>query len=162
MTNNLNTQNLKEYLEEGANQAQRLMQLLNDERSIISSNDGNALENIAASKEKLAKEIQASTQICNQRLEQAGYNADNRGLIECIQSCTETHSRHLKETWEKLQSLLKECQDANRINGKLLGNSQRRIKQALSILQGKPLDEELYGRGGETVHQSTGNTLTHA
>jgi len=162
MTSTLNTEYLAAYLEEGTNQAQQLMQLLNDERDIISSNDANALENIAASKEKLAQKIQASTVICSQRLEQAGYTANNSGLAEYFQRCSETNSKQLKSTWEKLQSLLKECQNKNRINGKLLGNSQRRIKQALSILQGKPVDEELYGRGGETVHQSTGNSLTHA
>ena len=162
MTSTLDTEYLAAYLEEGTNQAQRLMQLLNDERAIISSNDGHALEEIATSKEKLAQEIQASTVICSQRLEQAGYTANNRGLAEYFQRCPETHSKHLKTTWKKLQNLLKECQDKNRINGKLLGNSQRRIKQALSILQGKPVDEDLYGRGGETVQQSTGNTLTHA
>jgi len=161
MTTNLNTQYIAEYMEECSSQAQQLMQLLTDERNVISSNDGRALEEITANKEKLAKEIQANTQVCNQRLQQAGYSADNRGLIEYLQSCTETHGIQLKKAWETLQSLLKDCQYENRINGRLLGSSQRRIKQALAILQGKPQDEDLYGSAGETVNSSMGNSLTH-
>jgi len=162
MTTDRNTQYIAEYLEQATKQAQQLMQLLNDERSVISSNDGDALEKITANKEKLAKEIQADTQVCTQYLQQAGFSADKNGLIEYFKSCTDSHSKQLKTVWQKLQALLKECQEENRINGRLLGSSQRRIKQALSILQGKSVSEELYGRGGETVNESMGNSLTHA
>lgn len=162
MTTNLDTQYITEYLEECNSQAQQLMQLLLNERNVISSNDAPALEVIATSKEKLAQAIHASTQVCCQHLQQAGYGADAPGLTGYFQNCSESHVKLFKLTWEKLQLLLEQCQDENRINGKLLNNSQRRIKQALAILQGKPFDEELYGRGGETVNHSTGNSLTHA
>jgi len=162
MLTNLSAQYVSEYLEEATGQARQLIQLLDDERKVIAANDGQALEGITASKEKLAQAMQASTQVCSQRLQQAGFSANNSGLLDYFQSCNEVHATQLTQTWENLQSLLKECKDENRINGKLLGGSQRRIKQALAILQGKPVDEELYGRGGESVNHSTGNSLTHA
>lgn len=158
MNKNLDPQTIAEYLKEASNQAQLLMTLLRDERQCISSNDASALEEIASSKATLAQTIQVSTKIFSEHLQQAGFSADDRGLADYFES----HNEANKTTWQDLQSLLKECQDENRINGKLLGNSQRRIKQALSILQGKPADEDLYNRGGESVNQSNGNSLTRA
>ncbi|MCK4742523.1 MAG: flagellar protein FlgN [Sulfuriflexus sp.] len=159
---NLDPQVIAEYLKEAGHQAQLLIQLLDDERVCISSNDGQALEEIAVNKATLAQTIQASTKVFSQQLQQAGFSADNHGLTDYFENCDQTHASNFKDTWQNLQLRLKECQDENRINGKLLGSSQRRIKQALSILQGQPVDEDLYGRGGEAVNHSTGNSLTRA
>lgn len=162
MDKSLELQTIAKYLTEAGNQTRQLMQLLQDERESISSNDGNALEKIATSKATLAQTIQTSTKIFNQHLQQTGFSADKDGLADYLENCDTTHASNFKDTWKELQALLKKCQDENRINGKLLGSSQRRIKQALSILQGQAIDEDLYDRGGETVNHSTGNSLTRA
>jgi len=162
MATSLSTEYIDQYLQQGTEQAQQLMKLLQDERHILSSNDGAALEAVTDSKQQLAQTIQASTRICSQLLDKAGFGNDARSLSNYIQSCAEPHASKFKVTWEKLQSILKQCQDENRINGKLINSSQRRIKEALSIIQGQPVEEDLYDRGGETVNQSSGNSLTHA
>ena len=156
------TDYIAEYLEKGIEQAQRLMSLLQDERNVLSTNDSSALENITNSKEQLAEAIQISTRQCGQYLQKAGFGDNNQSLSEYIKTCSEPFSTKFESMWHNLQSILKQCQEENRINGKLINSSQRRIKQALSILQGQPVDEDLYGSGGKTVNTSSGNSLTHA
>jgi len=162
MTNKLSTEYIASYLEKGAEQARQLMTLLQEERNILSGNDGAALEKVTQNKEKLAEIIQINTRQCSQYLHQAGFGNDNFSLNKYIETCAEPFATQFKTTWGNLQSVLKQCQDENRINGKLLHSSQRRIKQALSILQGQPVEEDLYGSSGKAVSQSSGNSLTHA
>ena len=162
MATKLSTEYIARYLEKGAEQARQLMALLQEERNILSGSDGAALETVTHSKEKLAETIQMNTRQCSQYLHQAGFGNDNLSLSKYIETCAEPFATQFKTTWNNLQSILKQCQDENRINGKLLNSSQRRIKQALSILQGQPVEEDLYGSSGEAVNQSSGNSLTHA
>jgi len=162
MSTKLSTDYIANYLDNVAKQAQQLMALLQEERNIISSNDGIALEEVTLSKEKLAETIQISTQHFNQHLQQAGFGNNNLSLSKYFETCVEPVATQFKTTWQNLQLVLKQCQDENRINGRLLNSSQRRIKQALSILQGQSIEEDLYGSGGESVNQSSGNSLTHA
>lgn len=162
MSEKLSTQYISNYLEEGTDQAQKLMSLLQDERNVLSTNDSAALEAITGKKEKLAGTIQTSTQKCKQHLQQAGFGNDSLSLNKYIETCAEPITTQLKTMWSSLQSVLKQCQEENRINGKLITSSQRRIKQALSILQGKPVEEDLYGKAGESINRSSGNSLTHA
>ncbi len=162
MTNTLSTDYLADYLEKGLERAQHLLSLLQDERNVLSKNDSSALENITNSKEELAEAIQISTRQCRQYLQQAGFGDNSQSLSEYIKMCSEPFATKFEPMWHNLQSILKQCQEENRINGKLINSSQRRIKQALSILQGQPVDEDLYGSGGKSVTSSLGNSLTHA
>ena len=154
----LNPDYIADYLDKGEQQVAQLMQLLQDERDCISKNDGDRLARIAQDKQKLAQEIQDHTQQCEDSLHQAGFGNDNDSLRNYIERCAQP----LVVRWQSLQKQLKQCQTENRINGKLLTNSQRRIKQALAILQGKPVEEDLYGKAGKAVTTSSGNSLTHA
>jgi len=162
MSEKLSTQYISNYLEEGTEQAQLLMSLLQAERNVLSSNDSAALEVITNKKEKLTETIKTSTKQCKQYLQQAGFGNDNLSLNKYIETCAEPFTAKLKTMWSSLQAVLKQCQEENRINGKLITSSQRRIKQALSILQGQPVEEDLYGKAGETINPTSGNSLTHA
>jgi len=162
MATKLTTEYIATYLEKGEEQAKQLMSLLQDERNVLATNDGSALEKITNAKEKLAQTIQSSTQQCSQFLQEAGFGSNNLSLKKYIDSCAEPLATQLRTAWLALQSVLKQCQDDNRINGRLLNNSERRIKQALSILQGQPVEEDLYGKGGQAVNQSPGKSLSHA
>ncbi len=162
MTNKLSTEYMAGYLEEAEEQAKQLMMLLQDERNVLAMNDSAALEDVTNSKEQLADVMQINTRQCSQYLQQAGFGNNELSLNKYIESCVDPFTTQFKTTWNNLQSVLKQCQEENRINGKLLSNSQRRIKQALSILQGTPVEEDLYGKGGKSINHSAGNSLTHA
>lgn len=162
MSTTISAEYVAGYLKSATEQAKQLMSLLQDERNILSSNDGAALESITSNKEQLAENLQKSTRQCSQRLQQAGFGSDDLSLSKYIDSYEEPFAVQLKEQWLALQSILKQCQDENRINGRLLNSSQRRIKQALSILQGQPVEEDLYGKAGVAVNPSSGKSLTHA
>lgn len=162
MASTLSTEYIAEHLDKVEAQAKQLMTLLQDERDVLSTNDGSALEVITNSKEKLAEEIQMNTRKCNQHLLDAGFGESNVGLTKYIETCAEPLATQFRTAWDNLKSILKQCQEENRINGKLINSSQRRIKQALSILQGKPVEEDLYGKGGKSINPSSGNSLTHA
>ena len=154
----LNPEYIADYLDKGEQQVAELMQLLQDERDCISCNDAIKLAHITQNKQQLAQEIHTHTQQCEHALQQAGFGNDNNSLRTYIERC----AKPLLNRWQSLQALLKQCQTENRINGKLLINSQRRIKQALAILQGKPVEEDLYGKAGQALTESSGNSLTHA
>lgn len=162
MVTTLSTQYISKYLEEVAAQAEQLMSLLQEERDVISVSNGDALEAVTSSKEKLATAIQFNTRQCSQQLQQAGFGNNDLSLSKYIDSCSEPYTSQFRSAWNDLQSVLKQCQEENRINGKLISSSQRQIKQALSIIQGKPVEEDLYGKSGKSINPTSGNTLSHA
>ena len=162
MTASLNTTYMQDYLDRQLQDAQALLELLGNEREALSGNDGEAIEAFAASKYRLAREVETATQQCNQLLEQSGFDTNKSGIEKFFQSCGEPHATAFSSRWKECQDILLQCQQENRVNGKLIDSSKRRIKQAISILQGQPVDEELYGKRGNTVNHATGSSLTRA
>jgi len=150
------------YLEQSYAQASRLLQLLTNEREAISKSDADALEGITAEKKHIARQLENATQACMALLKQSDFSSDDKGMLDFFASCEEPHAVQLSEQWNTLQGVLKQCKEENRINGQLLESSQRRIKQAIGILQGQPTDQELYGRKGKTLATSLTNSLTQA
>jgi len=150
------------YLEQSFANATRLLQLLNDEREAISNSDATALEGITSEKKHIARILENSTKECSAQLSHSDFEVGEKGMLDFFASCGQPHADQLTSRWNELQDVLRQCQENNRINGQLLDSSQRRIKQAIGILQGQPTDQELYGRRGKTIGTSLTNSLTQA
>ena len=162
MSEVLNVAYMSAYLEQSFGNATRLLQLLKDERESIANSDATTLEGITSEKKHIARILESSTKECSTLLSQAEYEVGDKGMLDFFATCGEPHTSQMTTRWNELQDILKQCQEDNRINGQLLDNSQRRIKQAIGILQGQPTDQELYGRRGKTISQSLTNSLTQA
>jgi len=162
MNEDMTTAYMGTYLEQSYGQATRLLQLLNNEREAISNSDATALEGITAEKKHIARQLENATQACMNLLKQSEFSGDDKGMLDFFATCEDAQAAQLTEQWNTLQGVLKQCKEDNRINGQLLDSSQRRIKQAIGILQGQPTDQELYGRKGKTLATSLTNSLTQA
>ncbi len=62
----------------------------------------------------------------------------------------------LQQLWRSLQEAFAECQEANQVNGKMIGRSRQIFGRLLSIVRGQVETPELYNqKGGRQV--TTGN-----
>jgi flagella synthesis protein FlgN len=66
----------------------------------------------------------------------------------------------LDPAWQQLLQLLKRCRLINESNGALVASQRRHVQQALTLLSGHALEEDIYGPDGMTLN--TGRTTTIA
>jgi len=154
---------IQQYLTQCVACSEQLLAMLERERNALSNQSAKELENTAFEKKLLADIIDKQTKECSQRLEQEGYGQGPQSISTFIQQATaEDAQQELSTLWQSLQENLGHCQDKNRLNGRVLESSQKRIKQAIDILHGQTPDGELYGRAGKTVSDSKAHTLSRA
>lgn len=110
-------------LERSIEGAQRLLALLERERSALEHGDAAALETCVAEKNRLLDEL------------------DRLGRTAPLAAAT-------PGVRENLRRLLERCTERNRVNGRIIELSRRRIQQALALLRGQTAGSELYGPAG--------------
>ena len=153
---------IRQYLTQCLASSDQLILMLERERNALSNQSAKELENTAFEKKLLAELIDSQTKECGQRLEQEGYGQGPASISNYISKAGEDVSKELSTLWESIQQNLKRCQNENRVNGRVLETSQKRIKQAIDILHGQAPEGVLYGRAGKTVSDSKAHTLSRA
>ena len=64
---------------------------------------------------------------------EAGFEATSAGLADCIRGCA--NATWLEDASSELNTLLQQCHEANRLNGRLIGQRQQQTRNALNILR---------------------------
>lgn len=116
-----------------------LRTLLSDEKEILIKRNYTKLPVITSTKLKLLDKIEIENKNYRQWMQQ---NAES--II------TQHNHTQIKDR-EAVEELLIICKKQNTVNGIILSNNQRTIKNTLSILQGKSTDVLTYGASGESV-----------
>jgi len=152
---------IRQYLTQCVACSEQLISMLERERNALSNQSAKELENTAFEKQLLAEVIDKQTKECAQRLEQEGYGQGPKTISIFIDQAKDAQEE-LSTLWQTLQQNLSRCQNENRLNGRVLESSQKRIKQAIDILHGQTPGGELYGRAGKTISDSKAHTLSRA
>jgi len=140
----------------------QLLKTLKQEYDCLSVNDVTALEGIVASKQQCAVDLEKHEKTLFDLLTQTGYQGNNQGLKAFL---NDTHAdpdyQTLHNAWNVLLKTSLECNQQNVINARIINAASITIKQALNVLSGRDVDNELYEKSGKTIDggQSTSFTV---
>ncbi len=149
-------QSFLQLLQQEQAAVQQLLATLQQEHQALGARDVDAIDQAVAAKEQQLAQLGQLAQQRNQLLEQAGVSADKEGFSQFIAS---EPSGKLKQRWDELETLLRECQRQNQINGSLLETGRQVSQELLSILTGQDFGKnELYNQRGRTSSAMGQNT----
>jgi flagellar biosynthesis/type III secretory pathway chaperone len=134
--------------------ARRLLELLDREQAALSGNRLQDLEMILAAKQQYLAELEADSREC------LAAAPDKPALIRMLHGADPQGTLGLERQWRQLETLLRQCQDQNSVNGKVIHLGQRRTRQALSILRsGEPGTAACYTPTGTAGTGGASRTL---
>lgn len=122
----------------------RLLDTLQAEQQAMGSNKADALERIVAQKAELLAELEHSIKARNQLQRLRGLE---RGL-EAGDALIDHPAAPAKlpGKWQTLKSLSEKVMELNRQNGQLAMLGERNVRNAISLLTGRPQEVETYSR----------------
>lgn len=151
---------LTQLLTKQTTYAQQLLEKLQQEHSVLTSNKTEQLDQVVAEKQQLMKQLENSMTQVNTLLIEHKFSANKTGLDSLLQTLPANTPLHRQ--WEKLQELAITCQENNDINCGIVTLKQRHIRQAIDILKGNPSNETVYDKQGEVGSSSVLNAFTKA
>jgi len=138
----------------------QLEAVLAGEHEALLAADAPAIERATAAKNgALGEQAQCGLQR-QQYLQETGFEADSRGLDDCIGSCAEP--TRLLELRDGLNALLQQCHEANRLNGRLIGHRQQQTRSALNVLRRSEQGPSTYTDAGDAVNSGSNRLLGKA
>ena len=150
---------LKKVLETELQHTESLHQLLVQEKSAL-VNDPETLTVLSDKKQVLISQLEKIQHHANAFLQDCGFSPDRQGMESCISWCDT--EKNILPVWKRLTDHIKECRKQNHLNGSIMENGMRSIKQALAILHGKVLQQDTYNANGTENNQSIGKTIAKA
>jgi len=151
--------NIESLLQIDLKHAQRLVEVLQLERSCLKKRDPETLAALIEEKNQLLEKLNQSAQIRSQWLNQLGYDTSLKAWEDVIE---QQKDEALSLLWGQLQQSISTGQELNEINGRLIGRSQQTLLKLLSILRGNNSAPQLYGSDGNTQNNSESQCFTEA
>ena len=143
----ISPERLQSLLQRQHDAAQRLLQLLTEEHAAITGNNLQDLESVLAAKQQSLMELETTSREYTQI-------APNKTIFtETIRQNDPHGALGLESLWQKVETLLRQCQNKNSINGKTISLSHRHVQQAISILRSGEL-------GVDPCYSPTGGHLS--
>ncbi len=143
MNNDLITSKLTDIL----SKLSELQTLLCQEKNLLSGSEFEKVSAIADQKKQLITAIEVDDIEFKALLVARNDSNNNQSILKIIQknipSCT--------SLWLEIENLLTICKDKNSINGIILSNNHRQVKESIAILQGQSNDILIYGAAGESI-----------
>jgi len=162
MTNTTPPKKIFSLLHEIASYLEQLHAALNTEHKALSENNITDIQTIAQEKIILMEHLEDLDKERRLVLEKAGLNLSATGIEDYFQQSSSTSAPELKSLWETIAHLSKQCEQQNDVNGIIIESNRRHTENALSILQGKQQNTELYTSKGKSVKASGKQTLIRA
>ena len=138
---------MRPLLEEALGAGQHLLTILDDERRALGAGDNDAMERTGADKQASLTRLEdlerRRANICREH----GKAVEAKHMGDHTREADPTGQ--LADEWETLRSIMRQCQDANNINGHVLRLRRQHVARALAVLRGEDPGERLYGPHGE-------------
>lgn len=138
--------------------AKLLCDILASERNALAANKLELLDELATKKQTQIEKLEALGKIRIDWLSCRGIDTDSTKLNEYFTHAGNEQAR----AWQTLLKQLEECQQLNRVNGSIVKQLQKKITNALSILQGQADSTDLYDQSGKSTTNSNTSILTRA
>lgn len=157
----MTTPTLQPVLRDIARHLEALQQTLQDEFNALSSQDMAAIAQAAQHKTRLTQLLDDLERERASVLRAAGLDLNSAGITAYLNRYTTPHHQNeLAQLWQQIEQLTRDCERQNQINGLIIEQSRRRIKNALTILHGQLPGNELYSATGSTVAETQHQSLT--
>ncbi len=147
-------------LHQESEQAQTLLDLLEQEYALLNSAPGGSLEALLNRKKQQLQQVEQSASAHHRFLRAQGLSSDRRGTETYLTACGDNPS--LAAAWQRYLALIQKCQQQNEINGGAVAANQRQVNQALNLLLGLGDGDKTYGRSGESQPGRPSKTLGKA
>ncbi len=149
---------LRQHIRQETDACSTLLGLLHTEREALKSRDVDKLEEVIQAKSAFLLQLEQGARQRSQWVPQKtpGGQKSEALWLDLLRRLDPT----LESDWEGFRDLLKQCQDQNEINGKLLARNQQVFARLLSIVRGQNENSPLYtpkgNRGGAGTYQKLG------
>lgn len=139
---------LSMLLEQELETSKQLKQLLSAEQNALTGRNIPAFEEIIESKRLMLERLGQHEQARFFLLESNGLNNGPDGMDEYINRCND--DGRLTDLWQQLLSIAVDCRDHNRKNHQLVELLGVHTRNALCILRGETMEQNVYGPDGDT------------
>ena len=130
-------------------QAQRLLELLDNEHHALCHIELDVLERLLGEKTQLLDGLDRQRQQRSELLRAAGLSADRASLESLAPRVAQ--GEELLQAATELADLLDRCQQLNQRNGRLIQNGQTNVEGLLMVVRGKNEAAGLYNRLGQSA-----------
>jgi flagellar biosynthesis/type III secretory pathway chaperone len=138
---------------------QALVEVLTEERQVLSTGDVDRLGDSAARKRELLLHIAHLGEQRNRLLERCGASADRRGMENLLAANPGAHEPRAE--WEGLLEVAQKAHRLNQENGAFIDAGMRANQQALSVLM-SAASAGTYGPGGRALNPLSSRSLASA
>lgn len=150
---------LKDLLSQDIRQLETLAEVLRQEKACLSSSDIRKLEALTSEKDTLLSQIRERAKLKIRLLVAMGFRPDSGAPSHFIRSAGYGDVYAL---WEDADKRLKECQELNQTNGRVISHLQKRLSRLTDIFRGVAGHQKLYGAQGEQKAVSHSTILASA
>ena len=162
MQNTISSKTIQPLLQEISSYLQQLLLALNKEHQALSDNDLKSVQTIAEEKILLMEHLDDLNKERRSLLEDAGLDITSTGIEDFFLNSNSPRAPQMKALWGEISNLSRQCDKQNNINGIVIEANRRHTENALSILQGKSQNTELYSKKGASIKASHNQTLLRA
>ena len=162
MNNAVTSKKVLPLLQEIVNYLQQLLVALNKEHKALVDKNIDSIQSISEEKIVLMEHLEDLDKERRNLLDNAGLDITSTGVGDFIQNSNSPRAPQIKALWNEISNISKQCDKQNNINGIIIESNKRHTENALSILQGKPQNTELYSKNGESIKSSRQQTLIRA
>jgi flagellar biosynthesis/type III secretory pathway chaperone len=127
--------------------AERLNDLLADERTALATGDLDSLGQLTAEKPALLQDLERWVAAHEGFLQAQGLASGREGSERFLSKLPDSASE--RDMWGRLQGLATACREANEINGSIVTLGRSRVQRALDVLRGGAQAVTTYGKAGE-------------
>jgi flagella synthesis protein FlgN len=150
---------LKELLAGDIRQLDMLADILNQEKACLAKADVRKLESLTSEKNTLLEQIRESAKRKIRLLVAMGFRPDSGEPSRFIRSAG---LPDLLALWEEADNRLRNCQEVNQTNGRVISHMQKRLSRLTDIFRGVSGHQKLYGAQGEQKAVSHSTILASA
>lgn len=150
---------LKHLLSEDLRQLESLADLLRREKELLRESDVRSLQSITGEKNALLDDFRHRARRKIQALVAMGYRPDLGAPSRFILT---TGLTDVYQLWQQAETQLRQCQQANQENGRILTHLQKRLGRLADIFRGGASLPKLYGARGEQTSVSDRSILASA
>lgn len=155
---------LQQLITDDIQHYQLLQQILMQEQEALKLCQAEPIKELLKRKTTLLTQAQQNANLRSKIMTGMQFEANESGFTRLLSCLTDQkQANQLREDWNLLQGLLKECQTHNSVNGKILQRTQQTVKRFLGIYRGQEQSgASLYNRSGNLSNRASQYCLAQA
>ena len=150
---------LKNLLAQDIRQLSAMMDLLSQEKELLSTTDMKQLQRLTDEKNAQLAQTRERAKLKIRALVAMGFRPESGSPSRFIAASGLTE---LHQCWQQAEQTLIQCQQLNQNNGRIMAHMQKRLARLSDIVRGVSCRQKLYGAGGQQMAVSSSTILASA